>query len=137
MPEVIIGRNAETGKLIPIGDIERRSGLYILGVQGTGKTTLIKNIITQDIVNGHGVFFLDPHGDAIEDLQKNIPSHRQDDVFVLDPTHETHAFGINLLECPNPDSLAERERIFGRALDVFTKLYANPQTGHLDVWLDK
>jgi hypothetical protein len=38
------------------------------------------NIIAQDIANGHGVFFLDPHGDAIEDLTKHIPKERKDDV---------------------------------------------------------
>ena len=66
MPSVIIGKDAETRQDIRIGDLERRSGLYLLGRPGSGKTTLIKNIIAQDIANGHGVFFLDPHGDAIE-----------------------------------------------------------------------
>ena len=74
MPDyVILGRDVETGKKIPISDMERRSGLYILGRPGSGKTTLIKNIIAQDIDNGHGVFFLDPHGDAIEDLLRVFP----------------------------------------------------------------
>jgi hypothetical protein len=103
----------------------------------TRKTTLLKSIIVQDILNGHGVFFLDPHGDAIDDLQKRIPSSRQNDVIVLDPTQESATFGLNLLACANPSSLTQREDTFGQALDIFTKLYANPQTGHLDVWLDK
>ena len=85
MPAVIIGKDAETGQVISLDDIERQSGLYILGIQGSGKTTLIKSIIEQDIENGHGVFFLDPHGDAIEDLQKRIPAKRQNDVIILDP----------------------------------------------------
>src|SRR2546421_5917395 len=98
MPEVLLGRD-ETGRDITIGDIERRSGLYILGRPRTGKTTLLKRIIYQDMINNHGVFFLDPHGDAIDDLLTHIPLHRKQDVIVLDPTHETHAFGINLLKC--------------------------------------
>ena len=59
LSQVTLGRDVETKKEIRIGDMERRSGLYILGRTGTGKTTLIKKIIAQDIDNGHGVFFLD------------------------------------------------------------------------------
>jgi DNA helicase HerA-like ATPase len=72
MSRVIIGSDCETGEIISIGDIERRSGLYILGVSGTGKTELIKRLILQDIENGHGVFFLDPHGDAVDALINRI-----------------------------------------------------------------
>jgi ABC-type transporter Mla maintaining outer membrane lipid asymmetry ATPase subunit MlaF len=52
-----------------IGDNERRAGLYILGGSGTGKTELIKKLILEDIEHGHGVFFLDPHGDAVDELK--------------------------------------------------------------------
>jgi hypothetical protein len=137
MYDVTLGRDVETKKEIKIGDIERRSGLYILGRPRSGKTTLIKKIIAQDIDNGHGVFFLDPHGDAIEDLLTHIPSQREKDVFVLDPRNSEYAFGINPLDCAdlrNPDA---REDTFDRAIDIFTKLFANPQTGTLDVLLDK
>ena len=137
MSFVTLGTDVETGKEIQIGDIERRSGLYILGRQGSGKTTLIKNIIAQDIDNGRGVFFLDPHGDAIEDLLQRIPSKRQNDVFVIDPTDEPYTFGMNLLACSDISRLDEREKTFDRAIGVFTKLFANPQTGTLDVWLNK
>jgi hypothetical protein len=137
LSQVTLGRDVETDKEIPIGDMERRSGLYILGRPGSGKTTLIKNIIAQDIKNGHGVFFLDPHGDAIDDLLQRIPSKRQKDVILLDPTEETHTFGMNLLACSDISRLDEREKTFDRAKGIFTKLFANPQTGTLDVLLDK
>jgi hypothetical protein len=137
MPSVIIGKDAETGQVIRLTDIERRSGLSILGRPGTGKTTLIKRIIEQDIQHGHGVFFLDPHGDAIDDLQKRIPSERQKDVIVLDPADEAFSFGINLLECPDPANLTARTRTFAQAIDVFKKLFANIQTGELDVLLNQ
>src|SRR5437763_431209 len=54
MPEVILGRDPLTGQLVTLGDIERQSGLYILGRSGTGKTTLIEQIIVQDIISKHG-----------------------------------------------------------------------------------
>jgi hypothetical protein len=137
MPSVIIGRDAETRQEISIGDIERRSGLYLLGRPGAGKTTLIKNIIAQDMANGHGVFFLDPHGDAIEDLQKRIPSKRQQDVIVLDPSDEIYSFGMNLLACPDPNNMTERTRTFAQAIDIFKKLFANLQTNELDILLNQ
>ena len=134
--EVILGED-ESGRKIKIGDIERRSGLYIVGVAGSGKTTILKNIIAQDMDHGHGVFFLDPHGDAIDDLQKHIPAHRKDDVIVLDVRDRLYSFGMNLLACANPDDMTEREDTYNRALAIFTKLFADPQTGNLAPWLNK
>jgi hypothetical protein len=117
--------------------MERRSGLYILGTQGSGKTTLLKNLIYQDMRNDHGVFFLDPHGGAIDDLLTRIPAKREKDVIVLDPLHETHSFGMNLLACPDPDNPTERSRTFAQAIDIFKKLYADPQKGELDILLNQ
>jgi DNA helicase HerA-like ATPase len=137
MPSVIIGKDTETEEIIHIDDIERRSGLYILGRMGRGKTTLIKNLIEQDIANGHGVFFLDPHGDAIEDLQKRIPAKRQNDVIILDPMYQTYSFGVNLLACPDPNNMTERSRTFAQAIEIFKKLFANLQTEELDILLNQ
>jgi hypothetical protein len=134
MPDVILGRESETDHIIKLDDVERRSGLYILGRMGRGKTSLIQKLIEQDMANGHGVFFLDPHGDAVEDLQKRIPSDRQNDVIVLDPSDKLYSFGMNLLACPD---ITERSRIFAEAIDIFKKLYANPQTGELDILLNQ
>lgn len=63
--------------------MERRAGLYILGGSGSGKTELIKRLILQDIDNGHGVFFLDPHGDAVDDLIQRVPDGRVNELFFL------------------------------------------------------
>src|SRR5688572_14793009 len=130
LASVTLGRD-ETGQPIKIGDIERRSGLYVLGIQGSGKTTLLKNLIFQDIQNGHGVFFLDPHGDAIDDLLQRIPKEREQDVYLVDPTDDTHTFGINLFSCLDSESLRERSASYAQAEHIFTKLFANPQTQEL------
>jgi len=135
--DVILGRANETDHIIKLGDEERCSGMYILGRPGRGKTALMKKNIEQDMRNGHGVFFLDPHGDAVEELQTSIPSHRKDDVIVLDPRDSEYAFGMNLLACPDVTSLNVREDTFDQAYDIFAKLFADPQKGYLDVWLDK
>src|SRR5205085_8191886 len=59
----IVGKDVETGQLVSMSQIRRRQGLYIIGVNGTGKSTLISNLIVQDIEQGLGVCLLDPHGD--------------------------------------------------------------------------
>src|SRR4051794_23159305 len=65
-PVVTLGKAGNTD--VSIGDIERRSGLYMLGKPGMGKSSLLVNLAAQDIKHGHGIFFLDPHGDALLDL---------------------------------------------------------------------
>src|SRR5688500_3207658 len=102
---VILGKD-ETGQSLRLGDIERRSGLYILGKPGMGKSALIVNILNKDLEHGHGAFFLDPHGDAIADLL-NRGDSRLIDARLFNPEDEEFSFGINLLACQNIKSLKE------------------------------
>jgi len=123
---VTMGHDTETGEEITIGDIERRSGLYILGKPGMGKSALMVNLMIQDIENEHGVFFLDPHEDAITDLLHRGP---YSDLFVcahlFNPQDETYSFGINLLACRDVNSLTARTDTYTRAYNVFYKLWEN------------
>jgi hypothetical protein len=64
----ILGTTIDNESLV-IGDIERRSGLYILGKPRMGKSWLLVNMILQDIIQEHAVFFIDPHGDARNHLR--------------------------------------------------------------------
>src|SRR5438552_18098911 len=59
---------------------DRRSGMYIIGKTGTGKSTLMETMIRQDIDHGEGVVLLDPHGDLVERIARNIPDHRRRDL---------------------------------------------------------
>jgi hypothetical protein len=123
MPSVVLGRD-EQGELVTLGDIERRSGLYILGKPGMGKSALMVNIMLQDMRAKHGMFFLDPHGEAIEDLLRRIPTQDSLELTLLfDPEDETHNFGINLLSCKDVRSLKERTDTYTRAFNVFYKLW--------------
>jgi hypothetical protein len=137
MPDVILGRDYQTDHIIRLDDIERRSGLYILGRMGRGKTSLITKLIEQDMEHGHGVFFLDPHGDAVEELLTRIPSHRTDDVIVLDPSDERYSFGVNPLACPDPNNMTQRSGTYAQAIAIFKKLFANIQTDELDILLNQ
>ena len=147
-PPSAIGFTTENQLPIEIGDIERRSGLYILGKPGMGKTSLLIRLAEADIQKGHGVFFLDPHGDAIHDLvnrhsclktspvQNNAVNFDVDihpSLLVLNPTNNTHSFGINLLACKDIANRDERRKSYNRAHSVFWKIWQN----EWGVWLQK
>ena len=101
MPSIILGKDVETGQEVRLGDIERRSGLYILGKMGMGKSSLIVNMMLQDEKNGHKIFFLDPHGDAISDFIKRTD---EDSLTLLfNPADRNYSFGINLLSLRRSD----------------------------------
>src|SRR4051812_34007484 len=122
----VIGRNAETGEMIKIGDIERQAGLYVLGKPRMGKSTLLVNLLLQDVANGHGAFFLDPHGDAIDDFIKRLDcSSRKILAFLFDPENPTHTFGMNFLQCDDVTNRQERLEARMRILNVFEKFWEN------------
>jgi len=118
---VTLGRDVETGAEITVGDRERRSGLYVLGKPGMGKSALLVQIAQQDIKNGHGVFFLDPHGDAVEYLAKQHSLDKE--IIFLDPTDETYAFGINPLACDDITKMTKREGAYKRIEGIFQRIW--------------
>jgi hypothetical protein len=130
MSSVVLGTDVETGQEVCIGDIERRSGLYLLGRPGMGKSALAVNIALQDIANWHDLFFLDPHGDAVVDLLRRMECSKviggnlwHTTAFLFDPEDEEYSFGINLLACDNVASLKARTDTYTRAYNVFYKLW--------------
>ena len=96
--QLIIGENTHHGqtKKITLSPEQRLRHMYIVGASGTGKSTLLLNLITQDIQNGQGVAVLDPHGDLIDQILDAIPQQRHDDVVLFDPTDEEYPIGFNI-----------------------------------------
>ena len=74
---------------------DRRRHLYVIGQTGTGKSTLLRQILTQDIRAREGCALIDPHGDLALELLERIPSWRTDDVVYLDPSDRAHVVGLN------------------------------------------
>lgn len=85
---------------------ERRRHVFITGQTGVGKSTLIQNIVAQDIANGHGVALLDPHGDLSSAVLDFIPGNRVDDVIIIDPTDLDRPVGFNPFYRVPPDERA-------------------------------
>jgi DNA helicase HerA-like ATPase len=84
---VVVGMREHWGQKAPFVLLhnDRRQHLYTVGKSGTGKTTLLRNLILQDIEAGHGVGIIDPHGDLATELLEHIPGYRIDDVVYFNP----------------------------------------------------
>jgi hypothetical protein len=81
---------------------DRRRHMYMIGKTGTGKSTLMENMILKDIIAGEGLAVMDPHGDTIDRLLDNIPEDRIEDVVLFDPSDVAHPVSLNMLELFDP-----------------------------------
>ena len=121
---IILGKNTFRGvdNVVRITRNDRRRHLYVLGQTGTGKSTFMENMIYQDIVNGDGACFIDPHGTAIEAILGFIPKERIDDVIVFDPADVAKPLGLNMLEF-DPKFPEQKTFIVNEMLGIFQKLF--------------
>jgi hypothetical protein len=124
-------RNKET----PFGILEddRRRHMYIIGKTGMGKTTLIENMVIQDIQNGHGVAFVDPHGDSVEKILKYIPSNRINDVVYFNPADTDFPIAFNPLESVDPKY---KHLVADGLMGVFTKIWAGVWSARMEYILN-
>ncbi|MBP6856282.1 MAG: TraM recognition domain-containing protein [Candidatus Pacebacteria bacterium] len=101
---------------------DRVRHFYCIGQTGTGKTTLLKNMIVQDIEAGHGVCYIDPHGNDIQDILASIPRERIDDVIYFDPAYTARPMGLNMLEY-DPRFPEQKSFVVDEMLSIFNKLF--------------
>ncbi|MCD6442306.1 type IV secretion system DNA-binding domain-containing protein, partial [bacterium] len=125
---LFMGYNIYRGekKEIRIKREDRRRHMYIVGMTGTGKSWFAEGLIMQDIANGEGVCFIDPHGDAIEHILERIPKNRAEDVILFDPADLTRPLGLNMLEYDSPE---QKTFVINEIMNIFDKLYDLRQTG--------
>ena len=102
---VFLGTNEFRGsqKAIYLDDDNRRRHMYVIGQTGMGKSVFLENIAFQDMCDGRGFAFIDPHGDAVEALLQRVPEERIDDVIYFDPADIEHPVGMNMFECTSED----------------------------------
>lgn len=97
--ELVLGLNEHLGHTrdVSLSAAQRSRHVYIIGGSGTGKSTLLLNLICQDVEAGHGVGVLDPHGDLVDAVLARIPEQRVNDVVLVDPADAEFVVGINVL----------------------------------------
>jgi len=101
---------------------DRRRHMYIIGKTGMGKTTLLEHLVLQDIRNGHGVAYVDPHGDTAEKIIRMIPPERINDVIYFNPADQLYPISFNIMENVSPDF---RHLVSSGLIGVFKKLWAD------------
>ena len=92
-----------TDKAIYLQEKDRRRHMYVIGQTGMGKSVFLENLAFQDMCDGHGFAFIDPHGDAVEALLQRVPEERIDDVIYFDPADIEHPVGMNMFEYTTQD----------------------------------
>ncbi len=119
--DIVIGLNVHNNeeRKVTLTTSQRFKHTHIIGATGTGKSTLLLNLIEQDITEGRGVAVIDPHGDLIDSLFKWIPKHRYNDVIVLDPADTEFPVGLNVL---SEHSETEKEILSSDLVAVFRRL---------------
>ncbi len=120
----LLGINSHQGTLkeIRILPEDRLRHFYVIGQTGTGKSTLLKNMIIDDIEKGEGVCMIDPHGSDILEVLAHIPKERMDDVIYFDPADVARPMGLNMLEydISRPE---QKTFVVNELFSIFQKLY--------------
>ena len=132
----IIGKNISIDEDIIIEDEMRERGMYVLGVQGTGKSSFLETIIHQDICKGNAVIVIDPHGDLVDHVIAQLPEERVENTYLLDIEDTKYPFGINLFAAPLNSSISGQTIAVERLMHVFERVFPLSARMLLDKYLE-
>ncbi|MCM2417677.1 type IV secretion system DNA-binding domain-containing protein [Streptomyces sp. RKAG293] len=90
--------------------------MHVLGATATGKTTVLENLFLQTVQSGSGGVFIDPHGDAANNIVDRIPHHRLNDVVWFNPADSSRSISLNVFA-------GDPYIVMDQILAVFDKLY--------------
>jgi hypothetical protein len=114
---------------VAVSDLDSLRGVHVVGPTGTGKSTLLLNLIAQDMRAGHSVVVVDPKGDLVADALDQVPPEREPDVILLDPSSETPV-GLN----PLASGASQPELVTEQIVDTLHRVWAQfwgPRTDHI------
>lgn len=112
---------------------DRRRHMYVIGKSGMGKSELLKNLAIQDIQEGRGLAFIDPHGDPVEDLLDYIPRERINDVIYVNPADMQYPISFNVLEHVDYD---QRHLVADGLMGVFKKIWVDQWSARMEYILN-
>ncbi|MDD4351917.1 MAG: type IV secretory system conjugative DNA transfer family protein [Candidatus Gracilibacteria bacterium] len=119
---LLLGTNTFRGetKEVYMNNEDRFRHFYVIGQTGTGKTSIFKSMLKQDIRNGKGVCLIDPHGDFAEEMLGFIPKNRIDDVIYFNPADTERPMGLNMLEA---HTVEEKDYVALEAMNMMVKMF--------------
>jgi hypothetical protein len=125
---LLLGYNMFRGakKPIRLDTADRSRHMYVVGQTGTGKSTFLENLALQDMLEGRGFAFVDPHGDTAERLLAMVPKERTEDVIYFSPADMDYPLGLNMFEYHTPD---QKDFLIQEAINMLYKLYDPGHTG--------
>jgi len=128
-----IGRtnHRNSDRLFGIRQSDRRMHALVIGKTGTGKTHLLRLILTQDIQAGAGFAVFDPHGDMARDIRDVASQARGTDVVYIEPVDSASPWRFNPFAGVGPES---RSLAATGIVEVFKKLWTDdwgPRLEHL------
>jgi len=110
---------------VHIGPKDRQRHMYIIGKTGTGKSEFLKDMVLQDIREGRGVCFIDPH-DTVEQILEHIPPSRAEDVIYFNPSDTERPMGLNIMEANTEE---QKHFVVSSIINLMYKLYDPHKTG--------
>ncbi len=119
------------GKNVPFGikQKDRNKHMYVIGKTGMGKSTLLENLAIQDIQNGEGIAFIDPHGGTAEKLLDYVPEHRMKDVVYFAPFDMEHPIAFNVMEDVGYD---RRHLVVSGLMATFKKIWVDAWSARME-----
>ncbi len=119
------------GQQVPFGirAKDRQRHMYVVGKTGMGKSTLLENMAAQDIKNGEGMAFIDPHGSAAQTLLEYVPEHRIDDVIYFAPFDMANPISFNVMEDVGVD---KRHLVVSGLMSTFKKIWVDAWSARME-----
>ena len=112
-----------------IKSIDRTKHVYVIGKTGMGKSTLLENMAIQDIQNGAGMAFIDPHGKTADLLLEYVPKERIRDVIHIAPFDTDYPISFNVLESVDPQ---KRHLVVGGLMSTFKKIWEDAWSARME-----
>lgn len=113
--------------------IDRTKHMYVIGKTGMGKSTCLENMAVQDIMNGEGFAFIDPHGSSAELLLNYIPEHRIKDVLYFAPFDMDFPVSFNVMEDVGED---KRHLVANGLMSAFKKIWVDAWSARMEYILN-
>lgn len=125
---IVLGET-QNRQVVRFAEEGRTRHCYVMGATGTGKSTLLYNMIVQDMVAGRGVGLFDPHGDLYRQVLEAVPARRIKDVVLIDPADAEYSVGVNFLEIDNLDPVREKAFVTNELIKIIQRLFLAEHIG--------